>query len=208
MADALRRPGEPDLPNMNVVPPAAPLGSADAATTAGSTWRGDMDVDLPVVSEGTMEANQLRRGNPALDRAAREAGKLAGRAVNGVNRGLHVVRGGGTDSGTSTIDSMRYRASEATEDLKQRAGDLADDISDRASDIAGTARQRASEFADGARLRFDHMRQDAMIKLRSTRARSDRFINARPLQALGIAAGAGFLLGVGLALTKSKLGRS
>jgi len=204
MADALRRPIEDEeagVPNLDVYPPAAPLGSADPTMTAGSTQREVIDRMVAARAEGTNEANQLEiTRNGAYARAGRGVGSFLGSAVNKVNRGLHVVRSRASDS------DLRDRAEDVAEDLKERAADLANGVSDRASEFSDTARRRFSALSSDARLRADELRRQVMCRTRNVRARGELFIDERPLQALGIIAGAGFVLGAGLALTK--LGRS
>jgi len=206
MGDALRRPGEPDIPNMNVVPPSAPLGSADPATTVGrtrrETSRGAMNANGLVENrlEGSSEALLLEDNYDArgYDGAARGIGSLLG---NAVHRGLHVVGGSSGDlreRASALADDLRAHA----EEWKDRAGDLANDISVRVSDLTDKARRRGGELADNARLRADALRRDVAFRTRDIRERGGRYVDERPLQALGIVAGIGFLLGVGLCLAK------
>lgn len=197
MADPLRHSSnDPDMPNMEVVPPAAPVGSADPATTPGAGER--------VVSRGEsilrgdeVDVGSERRPDHLLDpySEARERqwklGAIPGGAVSGgFTRARDRMRAAtrALRDGTFAENLRDYK-----ENLQDRAADLADQVQDSTLRLSRHLQHRTGELRTTARYRANDLR-----------VRTGQFIEDRPAQAIAVAAGIGFALGVVLRLGRPR----
>lgn len=121
------------------------------------------------------------------------------------------------DDAKDTARSMADDAKHAASDAKQAASDTVDKIKHSASDLAATARERGEEFvasakekgaeyADRARSEADRLYREGERRAGEVAAHASDYydemsdmVRRKPAQALGIAAGVGFLVGLILA---------
>jgi ElaB/YqjD/DUF883 family membrane-anchored ribosome-binding protein len=140
--------------------------------------------------------------NPRLNEAAEAIGGALGsatRQVQNVRDRFTVIRGGGVQGGPSTTEQIRQTAQEKVAELKERAGAAMEQARIRATTRLEEARAKASRMAQDAR-------ETATERARMVRQRAARFTEERPLMALGIIAGAAFLLGIFLRVRRGKRG--
>lgn len=202
MAEALRNPANPasvpDQPNMNVVPPAAPLGSADAATTAGAGERGDAitrgdqtDADSPPrrllepyseAREREWPLGQIPGPGPGL----RPGWGVFHRAGERIRSAVRGSRDG------SLVNDVRDDIRDRADGLKDRVADLADDLQHSSVRLSHELQRSAAEWKDRAWERAEDLR-----------ATTGELINQRPARAIVVAAGIGLALGIVLRLGRS-----
>ena len=140
--------------------------------------------------------------NPRLNEAAEAIGGALGsatRQVQNVRDRFTVIRGGGVQGGPSTAEQIRQTAQEKVAELKERAGTAMEQARIGATTRLEEARAKASRMAQDAR-------ETATERARMVRQRAARFTEERPLMALGIIAGAAFLLGIFLRAGRGKRG--
>lgn len=147
--------------------------------------------------------------NPRLNEAAEAIGGALGsatRQVQNVRERFTVIRGGGVQGGPSTTEQIRQTAQEKMQtaqakvaELKERAGTAVEQARIQATTRLEEARAKASRMAQEAR-------ETATERARMVRQRAARFTEERPLMALGLIAGAAFLLGVFLRVGRGKRG--
>jgi ElaB/YqjD/DUF883 family membrane-anchored ribosome-binding protein len=140
--------------------------------------------------------------NPRLNEAAEAIGGALGsatRQVQNVRDRFTVIRGGGVQGGPSTTEQIRQTAQEKVAELKERAGAAMEQARIQATTRLEEARAKASRMAQDAR-------ETATERARMVRQRAARFTEERPLMALGIIAGAAFLLGIFLRVRRGKRG--
>lgn len=186
MAETLRNQNTlPDQPNMNVVPPAAPLGTADAATTAGASARGD---SIPPGNHRHDYDNLLE---PYSEDREREwpLGAIVGggggvwqRAGERLRSSLREIQNG------SWTEELRDRA----EGFKERTAQFADNFQHSTVRLSHQLQHGAAEWMD----RTESRAQDV-------RAATEQLINQRPARAIAVAAGIGLALGIVLRLGRS-----
>lgn len=198
MADPLHRYEEdfPDVPNMNVVPPAAPLGSADPATTAGSTFRDDFILHDDEVDLANRPRHLLEPYNEAREREW-PVGGFSNVFQNAGNRLRLIARNVRRNSADGSLNDY-------AEEWKDRAADLVDDIKHSASQWAGELQSNASEWQGRASEWSKEVRDRGVDRIRQVRTRTGEFIDERPAHAIAIAAGIGFTLGVLLRVGRSR----
>ena len=202
MADPLRSSSNrPDMPNTEVVPPAAPLGSADPATTVGraqrvatrgeSILRGD-EVDVSSDREAERESGE-QRPDHLLDPYSEERERqwplgafpsgVFSRAQSRMRTAAQGLRDGTmTDNLRGYANHLQDRAAEFTDRLQDSTARLSRNLQHRTGELKATARYRAKDL----------------------RVRTERFIEERPANAIAVAAGIGFALGVVLRLGRSR----
>lgn len=198
MAEALRNPinpaSVPDRPNMNVVPPAAPLGSADAATTAGAGERGDAILRGDEVEADNRPSHLLEPYSEARERewplgaipGARPDRGIFHRAGDRLRSAVRGARDG------SLVNEVRDDIRDRAEGLKDRAAYLADDLQHSSTRLSHELQHGAAEWKDWT--------QD---RVKDLRASTGELINQRPARAIAVAAGIGLALGIVLRLGRS-----
>lgn len=188
MAEPLRRTDDfkldelPESPNMNVVPPPAPFGSADRATTAGATERGDFLLQGDEVDVANRPRHLLEPYSEQRERSWPLGAMPAG------------VRDG------SLLRNVQDRA----EEVKARLADWADDAQHQVSMMSERFQSNLSDWQQRAQRVTGDVAQRSRERLDSVRAQADRFVQEKPAHALAIIAGAGFLAGVLLRLGRSR----
>ena len=86
---------------------------------------------------------------------------------------------------------MEARTKDLTENVKEMGREAKEMASDSAEDFATRARHAKAAAMDSARAAY----QTAQVKARAGAKATDEAIRGNPYSALGIALGAGFLLG-------------
>ena len=198
MADPLRHSSnDPDMPNMEVVPPAAPVGSGDPAATVGeaeraaprgeSILRGDeVDVNTQPPPDHLLEPyseERERQWKLGEFPGGAISGGFLGRAQGRMRAVTRALR-----DGTLAENLRDYK-----ENLQDRLADLADHVQDSTARLSRNLQYRTGELRTTARYRANDLR-----------VRTEQFIEDRPAQAITVAAGIGFALGVVLRLGRPR----
>ncbi len=93
--------------------------------------------------------------------------------------------------------AARTAKSEPTmEDLTEQMAILKDDIAALTSAMGNYGKVKASEAADTVKSTAADLKETGQTKAVETQERAEEFIRTQPATALGIAAGAGFLIGM------------
>src|SRR4051812_24458174 len=86
------------------------------------------------------------------------------------------------------LEDLQAVVTDAEALLKATAGNAGEKVQE--------ARSRAEESLSAARERLDEVREDAVLKAREFVSSGEEYVRRNPWQAVGIAAGAGVLVGL------------
>ena len=201
MAEPLRRADDfkldelPESPNMDVVPPPAPSGSADRTTTAGATQRGDFLLQGDEVDVANRPRHLLEPYSEERERSW-PLGRIPG--ANGAGARIRSITSGIRDG------SWLHDIQDRVEEWKARAADWADDAQHSASRLGQRFQSNLSDWQDRAQSASHDIADRSRKRADKVRVQTQRFVNERPAQAVGIAAGVGFVIGVAIRLGRSR----
>lgn len=82
------------------------------------------------------------------------------------------------------------------EDLSKQLQVLKDDIASLTSTVGAYSQNKAAEVRDTAQLKASELSGAAQARAKETQKQAEDFIRTQPATAIGIAAGAGFLIGL------------
>jgi ElaB/YqjD/DUF883 family membrane-anchored ribosome-binding protein len=99
-----------------------------------------------------------------------------------------------TTNGTSSSDLKP--SSVSVEDLSKQIETLRKDLSKLTSSVADYGRGKADDLTTAARVKSAEAADELSARARDAQAQANQFITTQPGLALGIAAGAGFLVGL------------
>ena len=101
------------------------------------------------------------------------------------------------------LENARQRGSEFVETAKEKGAELLDEAKRRGSEYVETAKHRGSEYAEQARDEARRLYREGERRAGEVAAYAEDYyddvsamVRRNPAQALGIAAGVGFLLGL------------
>jgi ElaB/YqjD/DUF883 family membrane-anchored ribosome-binding protein len=92
------------------------------------------------------------------------------------------------------LEDLQAVVTDAEELLKATAGHAGEKVQE--------VRARAEESLSAARERLGEVREDAVLKARELVASGEEYVRKNPWQAVGIAAGAGLLVGLLISLSR------
>ena len=95
-----------------------------------------------------------------------------------------------TSNGTTTTDETTIA------DLSKQIDVLRTDLSDLVGTLSALGISKSSELTDAAREKGEETAEYLALRAREAQAQAQQFITTQPATALGLAAGAGFLVGL------------
>jgi len=96
------------------------------------------------------------------------------------------------------------RVQDYADEWKDRVADMADNAQHSAGQMNRRVRETADDWQERARLASEDLKQRSAERARALRRQTEEFMHERPAQAIAVAAGVGFLIGVALRLGKSR----
>jgi ElaB/YqjD/DUF883 family membrane-anchored ribosome-binding protein len=198
VADRLRHSSnDPDMPNMEVVPPAAPVGSADPAATVAAAQRAAPRGES-ILRGDEVDVGSERRPDHLLDpySEARERQWKLGEYPGGTISGGFLGRA----QGRMRAATRSLRDGAFAENLR----DYKENLQDRLADLADQLQDSTARLSRNLQYRTGELRATARYRANDLRVRTEQFIEDRPAQAIAVAAGIGFALGVVLRLGKPR----
>jgi len=97
---------------------------------------------------------------------------------------------------TNTIQPARDRLIKDFKAVMDDAEELLKVTANQAGDNIGAVRARAEESLQAARRKLDEVESDLVDRAKAAAETADELVHENPWQAVGIAAGVGFLLGM------------
>jgi ElaB/YqjD/DUF883 family membrane-anchored ribosome-binding protein len=180
-------------PNLNVVPPPAPLGSADEFTSAAARRHEETRGEALMHGDEVDVANRPRHLLEPYSEAKERSwplGEIPSQVNQAFNRAGSRLRSFSSVVSQGTFSRERFR--DYAEEWKDRFADLVDDL-----------QHSATRFSRDLRANSGEWKVRAQDRAQLVRRRTEDFIDSNPTQAIAIAAGAGLVLGVLLRLGKA-----
>jgi hypothetical protein len=166
-----------------------------------------------VVDPGIDSVEQLRTGNVAheghavLEERARQIGNSMGRAVvalREVRDKLHRLSGQTRDITAERMAVLKSQAGQTRARVADMAGDMARNLKDKRRQWSEAAATAASELRHASAAKVTEVRSQARLKYYRARLRGHQAVREYPLHLVFAAGVAGFLVGVGLRMWRSK----
>lgn len=128
-------------------------------------------------------------------------------AQNDMNQGAKDVKDAAQDTAKDVKQGVNKMAQDAKDAWNEATGNTnTDKIKQVASDVANTAKERGAEYVDRARSEADRLYREGERRAHEVAEYAGDYydemsdmVRRKPAQALGIAAGIGFLVGLILA---------
>jgi ElaB/YqjD/DUF883 family membrane-anchored ribosome-binding protein len=192
--------------------------------------KGQMRPDRELPESGNPQLNRTaRQVGGAIGEVVSQAKRLPGTA----RRRLYLVRNRAQEVGAQTADQIssstsslagnaqerlrglgdvalqvgekaQQRASQLMDMAEDRARVLLDRTLDKTEELATYLTERTSDLKQEIDQRTQKLRNDARIRLYELRLRARYTVRERPLETLGVIAGAAFILGVALRMVRSR----
>ena len=97
---------------------------------------------------------------------------------------------------TSTIPANGKSSDISVDDLSKQIATLRKDMSALTSSVAEYGRAKTDELKTGAMVKGSEALDEVTARARDAQAQANQFVTTQPGLALGLAAGAGFLVGL------------
>ncbi|WP_134725872.1 DUF883 family protein [Paracoccus luteus] len=127
-------------------------------------------------------------------------------STNDLKKDVNDAANDAKDTAQSMAKDAKQAASDTVDKIKHSASDIAATARERGEEFVATAKEKGAEYADRARSEADRLYREGERRAGEMAAHASDYydemsdmVRRKPAQALGIAAGVGFLVGLILA---------